>query len=254
MNVPVDRYNSLEISYIVPVFFNQGNSDLLNDLLKTYATYSKKVLERIQFVLVDDCSPTHISIPEDINLNILLLRVTDDILWNQGGARNLGVMFAKTSKIVLADVDHFFPEVLFSKMLSAQIPNKLFKFKRISHIGERATSACNIYFSSKSIFFKSLGYDEEFCGNYGFEDTMFFELQKKLGTKKCYFNRRNRIIVKRVDNDPNYHSLKRDTETNRILFQKKLGQLKSKNPYKCHSRLFINFKWEIMEERFMKQS
>lgn len=252
MNAPLDRYTNLEISYIVPMFFNQGYSELLNDLLKTYSTYSNKILERIQFVLVDDCSQTPIRIPDDINLNILLLRVTDDIRWNQGGARNLGVMLAKTSKIVLTDVDHIFPEVLFSKMLSAKVPSKIYKFKRSNNTGEKETSACNIYFSSKSVFFKSLGYDEEFCGNYGFEDTMFFEFQKKLRTKKCYFNRRNRIIVKRVENDPNYHSLKRDTESNRILFQKKLEQLNSKNPYKCHSRLFINFKWEITEERFIQ--
>ncbi len=178
MNAPVDCYTKLELSYIVPVFFNQGNSELLNDLLKTYSTYSNKILERIQFVLVDDCSPTHIRIPDNINLNLLLLRVTDDIRWNQGGARNLGVMLAKTAKIVLTDVDHFFPEELFTKMLSAKTPSKIYKFKRTDNKGEKAASACNIYFSSKSVFFKSLGYDEEFCGNYGFEDTLFFEFQK----------------------------------------------------------------------------
>ena len=72
MNAPLDRYTNLEISYIVPMFFNQGYSELLNDLLKTYSTYSNKILERIQFVLVDDCSQTPIRIPDDINLNILL--------------------------------------------------------------------------------------------------------------------------------------------------------------------------------------
>lgn len=44
MNAPLDRYTNLEISYIVPMFFNQGYSELLNDLLKTYSTYSNKIL------------------------------------------------------------------------------------------------------------------------------------------------------------------------------------------------------------------
>ncbi len=253
MNSQIDRYTKLELSYIVPVFFNQGNTEMLNDLLRTYSTYSNEILERIQFIFVDDCSPIPIRIPEQFNLNILLLRVIDDIKWNQGGARNLGVMQARTSKVLLTDVDHIFPEVLFRKMLSAKISDKLYKFKRIDDKGNRVASACNIYFSSKSVFFKSLGYDEEFCGNYGYEDTMFFEFQKKLGTKQPYFNRIDRIIVKKLDNVSNYHTLKRDTETNKILFQKKLEHIKSKSPFLSHSRLFLNFKWEITEERFMQK-
>ncbi|HOC37381.1 MAG TPA: hypothetical protein PKL74_09980 [Tenuifilaceae bacterium] len=184
-----------------------------------------------------------IELPKDINLNILLLRITDDIIWNQGGARNLGVAQSRTAKLVLTDVDHIFSEILFSKMLDHRIPTNLHKFKRVDGEKFRMSSVCNIYFTSKSVFFKALGYDEEFCGNYGYEDTMFFNLQKKLGTSLKYFNRRDSIIVKKLQKDTIYHSLTRDTSANHALMQSKLKLLHGKNPFLCHSRLFLNFNW-----------
>ena len=244
-------YNHLELSYIVPVFFNQGSSQMLDNLLKRYSNYSSELMKRVQFVFVDDCSPVPISLPKDMNLNILLLRILDDIQWNQAGARNLGASQSHTAKLVLTDVDHFFSEILFRKMLNHSIPRSLYKFKRVDGEGEKMSSACNIFFSSKSVFFKTLGYDEEFCGSYGFEDVMFFHFQRRMGIRQKYFNRRDAIVVQKITKDDQYHSLSRDTTRNYQLMLDKLALLKRRNLFECHSRLFVNFNWEKVEERFM---
>ena len=93
-------YSHIELSYVVPVYFNTGNTSALADLLRTYAGYDSALLDRLQFIIVDDCSPTPPEIPADIDLNILLLRINEDIAWNQPGARNLGITYARSDKML----------------------------------------------------------------------------------------------------------------------------------------------------------
>ncbi len=240
---------SIELSYIMPVFFNQENANVLIDLLTLYSTYDKKVLEKIEFVIVDDCSPIDIVIPKSLSINYQLLRITDDIRWNQGGARNLGVVYAKSSKIILSDCDHVFPEELLAKILKSRTPTRtLFKFKRTDAEGKNTNSPCNIFYTSKRVVFSTLAYDEEFCGNYGYEDVLFRAFQLRLNNKINYFTRRKKIISSNIDRDQSYHNLNRDTKINEELLNKKLEILKGNSPFSCHSRLFLNFKYEKVLE------
>ena len=67
------------LSYIVPLFFNQKSCGVLNSVLKHYSKYDQVLLDKIHFILVDDCSPVRIEVPEIPNMNISLLRITSDI-------------------------------------------------------------------------------------------------------------------------------------------------------------------------------
>ncbi|MDR2684821.1 MAG: hypothetical protein LBB53_05520, partial [Prevotellaceae bacterium] len=119
------------LSYIVSVYFNQADRDhFLTVLLRQYESYPKEIMQYIQFVIVDDGSPQPVALPKDINLNIKLLRILQDIAWNSDGGRNLGVVYAPTSKILLTDIDHDFPPELLAMMLKAKTPtNELYTFK-----------------------------------------------------------------------------------------------------------------------------
>jgi hypothetical protein len=152
---------------------------------------------------------------------------------------------APSAKILLTDIDHYFPQELLEMMLKAPVPvNELFVFERKNSEGEKVNSHRNTFFTSKSVFFKSLGYDESFCGNYGHDDSMFILMQEHLGTRQVYFCN-DRCCVIRKSANVAYSDMARDAAANRLLFEeKKMLLAKSVDPYICHSRLFLNFKWE----------
>lgn len=240
---------NIELCYIMPVFFNQQDTKVLTDSLRVYSTYHPELLKRIQFIIVDDHSPIPVTIPDDIKVNYLLFRITDDIQWNQAGARNLGVVHATAPRIILTDCDHLFPEKLLEKIIQSRIPRRtLYKFKREDAKGAPTHSACNIFYTSKSLFFSTLGYDEEFCGHYGYEDVMFRYFQKRIGHRLTYFSRRHKIISTAIDRENSYHNLVRDTARNELLLNKKRELLKTREPFTAHSRLFLNFKYEKVKE------
>lgn len=248
----MNKYNGIELSYIMPLFFNQSNTGVLTDLLRRYSSYSPELMKKIMFILVDDHSPVPVTVPEDIRLNFRLYRIDSDIMWNQGGARNLGAYMAPSSRIILSDADHYFPEELLRDIVESKLPGKLYKFKRANPDGSKKHSACNIFYTSKGVFADALGYDEEFCGHYGYEDVWFRFLCRKLGKKLRYFTRRNRIVSTDIDRDNSYHSLIRDLEVNTRLLEEKKAAFDPVHPLASHSRLFLNFDWHLVEERLMK--
>lgn len=249
--ITTQNYENIDLCIIMPVFFNQKDTKSLTDSLRVYAGYAPELMRRIQFIIVDDHSPIPISIPEDINLNILLFRVTDDIQWNQAGARNLGATYATSQRMILTDCDHMFTEKLLYKIIDSRVPTKkIFIFKRETMDGKPINSACNIFYISKSTFFSTLGYDEEFCGYYGYEDVMFRYFQKRIGHRLRYFTYKYKIISTTVDRENSYHDLVRDTDRNEKLMEKKKELLlNSCDPFACHSRLFLNFKYEKVMDR-----
>ncbi len=242
------RKNNIEVSYILPVFFNQVDTKALLDLLRFYASFSQEVLEKIEFIIVDDHSLIPVTIPESINLNYRLLRITDDITWNQGGARNLGAVHS-VQKMILTDCDHRFPEKLVKKIIAGKIPqNTIHTFKRQDSNGKTIIGHRNTFYTSKHVFFKTLGVDEEFCGNYGCEDTMFRIFAKRLGIKLRHLTRWISIYSPEIDREKSYHSLSRQGEVNSRLKKEKEVLLKSKDYYKAHSNIFLNFRYVLIKE------
>jgi glycosyltransferase involved in cell wall biosynthesis len=240
----------LRLSYVVPVYFNQRDTTTLLALLARYAAYHPATISRIQFVVVDDGSPLPLVIPAGINLNITLYRIVCDITWNQCGARNLGAVYAKAPRLILSDSDHYFPEGLLRDIVNSRVPHgTVYKFKRVDQEGTAIKKAMNIFYTSKAVFFQSLGYDEEFSGNYGYEDLYFLDLQKRIGNSVRYFTRMQKIVATEVDRERSYHSLVRDTAINFALYQQKKQLLRGKDPFVSHSRSFLRFAWTLVEER-----
>src|SRR5215510_1339981 len=68
-------FSHIELSYVTTCYFNQTDSSSVVQLLRRYASYSGDLLDRLQFVLVDDGSPVPVTLPADFDLNVLLLRI-----------------------------------------------------------------------------------------------------------------------------------------------------------------------------------
>ena len=72
----------IKLTYITHFYCNQQDISEVINLLREYESMPASVLDYVQFVIVDDCSPLEYEIPE-FDLNLTWLRITTDIPWNR---------------------------------------------------------------------------------------------------------------------------------------------------------------------------
>jgi len=249
----VDRsaqYGFIELSYVIPFYFDQDDHESLDALLRQYAGCDPILLDRIQFVLVDDCSRVPVRIPADINLNIRLLRIREDIPWNQGGARNLGVVYSRSDKVLATDLDHEFTEETLRYLVDMPpLGRRMYRFRRLGTDGRPTRPHPNTFLMSRGRFLMFYGVDEEFCGAYGAEDGMFWRWQRYNGTRFSYLPKRYASRLRALDRERSYHSLERDKTRNTALKHRKKKEWAMIGGYGGHSRQFLNFTWDIVEDR-----
>jgi len=239
------------LSYVTHFYLDQQSPDAVLELLGRYAAYAPEVLDRIQFVVVDDCSPLRVC-PPDLDLNLTWLRIVDDIPWNQGGARNLGMVYAASDKVLLTDIDHEFPEQTLAYMVERpECGRNFFKIYRTDPVtGKMRHGHSNTFLLSRARFLRLYGYDEEFCGHYGAEDYRFVKFQKYHGSKQRYLPKKYRCIPRvDIDREAAYHGLERDLAHNTPIDARKEFEMKNFGRDAGHSRMFLRFHWEVLRER-----
>jgi len=164
----------------------------------------------INFLFVDDGS--------DIPLTCQwadVIRIDYDIPWNQPKANNTGFDFIcyrnEKDSVLRMDIDHYF------------LPNDLIEIneyelftRQLVTFGRKGIKPHpNIYLASVSDLMEAGGYNEEFCGNYGYDDMEFMNRLKK---KKFKFT--PSPIEVRVNHDLKRHGLNRDTTINKAKYLK----------------------------------
>lgn len=233
----------IDLTYVTHFYCNQKTIDSVTDLLRQYERYPESILDRVEFIIVDDCSPINYEIPQ-LNLNYRWLRITNNIPWNQGGARNLGVMYAKSDKILMSDLDHAFPAETLAYLASRPNPGRCFyKLRRKSPEGKLYPGHANLFFMSRARFLRFYGYDEEYCGNYGAEDYRFVKFHKYHGSRQCYLPAKAWCYERELNREDSYHSLERDLTANTPLDLRKKNECSTFGPEYGHSRMFLNFNW-----------
>ncbi|MDD5298341.1 MAG: glycosyltransferase [Rhodocyclaceae bacterium] len=248
---PVSDWSHIRLTYITHFYLNQNRTETVTALLEHYASYAPDLLDRIHFVIVDDGSPLRIEPPE-LNLNLTWLRVNEDIRWNQGGARNLGVTYAKSDNMLLSDLDLMFPEETLRALTEARPCGKnIFKFKEKDEAtGQLRKGHPNTFFLSRARFLRFYGYDEEFTGNYGAEDFRFVKFQKSQGSRQRYFDQRYPYYVRHeIDRKNSYHSLTRDLSNNTPVDSRKRFENEAWGHEHGHSRMALDFTWTLLAQR-----
>ena len=236
----------IKLTYITHFYCNQQDISEVINLLREYESMPASVLDYVQFVIVDDCSPLEYEIPE-FDLNLTWLRITTDIPWNQGGSRNLGVTYAASDKILMTDLDHVLPVSTFTYLINAANPGRTFyKLYRRDEQGNLRKGHSNLFFMSRARFFRFYGYDEEFCGHYGAEDYRFVKLQKYHGSRQRYLPKSVYATERIVDRDKSYHTLDRSLEYNTPVDKRKHEEVCTYGAESGHSRLFLDFEWKIL--------
>lgn len=192
--------------------------------------------DRTRFVLIDDGSPNTISNP-DVDLNLTMARIMQDIPWNQPGARNLGAHLADTEYILFTDIDHEITSDALQKSVSKiKDPNTIYMFKRIVNGRLMYSHPCS-FVISKQAFDLVGGFDEDFSGHRGHDDTMFRLVSDQ------YLKRDIIDAPLILHEDALTTGLNRNHSRNTLLFQAKKLQV-IKGLYKNGRRL--RFDWQIV--------
>jgi len=246
MKPNVQSSSHIRLTYITHFFCDEPEKiESIETLLENFASYPADILDRTHFVIVDDGSPIDYE-PRHFGLNLTWLRITDDIPWNNPGARNLGVTYAKSENIVISDTDHDLPPETMRYLIGRPDCRKSFyKFKRLNHSGELQNAHANMFFMARSRFMKFFGYDEEFCGHYAHDDMWFVKFQKWNGSIQRHTPDRYHARRRKVDGLKHNHSLVRNLKTNEALYQRKRKEIDKFGNALSHSRTFLDFKWDL---------
>lgn len=134
------------------------------DMVEKQVLEWQKYKDKVKLVYVDDCATVPLIKP----LGVEVYRVLDDIKWNQGGARNLGMSVSK-GWVLMLDMDYLVTEENLEQIIALK-PKKgtVYYFGRT---GEDISYT--LYLIHTDDFKKTGGYDEDFSGHYGWEDALF---------------------------------------------------------------------------------
>lgn len=176
------------ITWIIPYYRAQA---MLRRQLEHLADYPNKAVDRLQWIYVDDGSPELErpddilrAAPERIRSRVRVLRILDDIPWNQHGARNLGAQEAKTDWLLMTDMDRALTAYDMRRLLDS-------KRKRGHHYKPLGIRLCKDFPRSddklpvnqllvhRDDYWRVGGHDEDYCGSYG-GDRQFLDALEKI--------------------------------------------------------------------------
>lgn len=220
-----------------------GNTDSVNYQIQNWNNFKNEIKDITSFLLIDDCSPEKIEEKDaDTDLSLSIYRIKDDIKWNQAGARNLAALLTKTEWAIFFDIDQIINHEPFYNLL-----NNLQHLNRNVMYHLKSTGVIDTNNNNNTLDFAPSTYlvnthkfreigmlDEDFSGNYGYEDIYLHETWKTNNGERLLIN--NESYFK--DNNKHTSKLNRDLNINKELFEKKL-KLGTPRPNN-----FIRFSWE----------
>ena len=134
-----------------------------------------------QITFVDDGSLVPLNLAHWKNANVH--RIEEDVKWNQAAATNFGLSKITDKIVFRSDIDHWVGEDDIESFLKI-VPRakEIIRFRRVVHYPNKEPydlrEPPNIYVANTDEI-RECGYDERFCGNYGYEDTEFFHRATK---------------------------------------------------------------------------
>lgn len=216
--------------------------------------------ERVLVILVDDCSQVpaletvRSSGPVDFQLQIY--RVLKDIPWNQHGARNLGAKVAPNGWLFMSDIDHTLPTASLAYLLDMEKDtDRFYTLQRLTAVKDndhsfryevmlgadgKSKPHPNTFLVTRTKFWKTGGYDEDYCGMYG-GDGPFMRWMDRVALRthlpEISLIRWSREVVPDASQPEEFREKYR--EVYRQAFRRK-GELKERKP----GGGVIRFPWE----------
>ena len=159
-----------------------GQPKMLEVWFETLRGYSESTLEQMELLIVDDYGSPPAEIPANIHdlLPAQLFRVTENIPWNQPGARNLALQECRTPLILFVDPDMIFPATMMARLLEAGVTlpeGEVIRFMlKHKSSGVLDGSSPNTWFLHVKDFDHVGGYDEDYAGNKGWSDVQLLDV------------------------------------------------------------------------------
>lgn len=201
----------------------------LENLLEVVATYPEHLRRGINIQIVDDCSlkyPLRDFSEKLSSFGIKAYEIKNNIPWNQAGARNLNAYLAKTKWCLFSDIDHFFDKENLVNLLDVQHQINefsLYHFPRQTQDKEFVKEHVNTYLITRNTFMMQGGIDEDFVGQYGYEDKFFIEEAKLRGCKLSLLDS-SLITVLKHKSGNQLEGLVRETSRNEGLYRAKFNR------------------------------
>lgn len=161
------RLENLVIGY---PYYN--NPTMLAIHLAHWQSYPKTLREKCHFVIVDDTStqPALDIIGTKSRLPITLYRVKEPkIPWNQHGCRNLIAQQVKSKWLFISDMDLVLDAENAQRLFDSELQeDTVYRFSRKKMPNfEDYKHHCNSFLLQREHYWKTGGYDEDYCGTYG---------------------------------------------------------------------------------------
>ena len=167
------------ISFITHV---RNQPEIVAEHLRIWDSLAEDIVKHWELVLVDDCSDEPLNIDRPY---LTIVRSLDPMQWNYG-VKNLGALKAANDWLLLTNADHVITEKSANQILNLNLNKEtVHKFRRFNpeftdgryndrpHIG---TLLIN-----REDLFDVGGYDEDFCGEYGHDDTFLWDCLENAG-------------------------------------------------------------------------
>lgn len=134
---------------------------------------------KARLLVIDDGSQKHPASTYFKTRNtdyVELFVITEDVGFNNHGARNLGMKQTKTDWNLLTDIDRRYPDETLLHIIDSIVENKLSprNYYRFSPLSEDWPISVNDFVVHRTAFWETGGYDEEFV-NCHWGDRLFFE-------------------------------------------------------------------------------
>jgi hypothetical protein len=209
-------------------YYNQP--DALKNQLEILSSYDLSVRKKIKIFIVDDGSQVYPALPiiktsYFKKLDITLWRIDIDIPWNMPEANNLAFKNIETNYVLRTDIDHFIELKYIKKLFNMDPKNdRYYRFLRLYH-NEKIKMHPNSYIITKKNYWKTNGYNESFCGNYGFDDIHFLRSLNKICKSKTikdiYITTNRDYSTKNLSRDISINQKNLENKVSHLIFQHK---------------------------------
>jgi glycosyltransferase involved in cell wall biosynthesis len=230
---------------LITHYYNHCNQ--VQNLINHLSQFHSNLKELFELILIDDNSEEQRQFTFN-NINFCHYRIETAINWNQSGSRNLGVFMAKNPWQLLFDIDQWLIEPSFDLVLRSLDqfdPKMMYYFKVDGFVDSNLNETLTVHPNSFLVHaqhFKAWGmYDEDFAGNYGYEDLYLPYVWEKSGGARKLIG--DTVLFK--DMGFKTTNLNRSLELNKSIAERKILE-GCKRP--TH---LLRFKWSVVEENYI---
>lgn len=229
--------------------FFQHNTTLVKQLA-CWDQWTPEQKKNVEIIIVDDCSPEPIDLGllrphKDLNLSVY--KVIDDIFWNTPGVKNLGFTVAQADWVIAADMDIICTRDTLTGLWNLDYTDDknqywpYLNFPSKNHPERLRHPHVNSYVMNKRVFWELGGYDEDFSGQYGYEDIWFHRVWiDQVHPEKVIKIKLPKVAFRWLRGSPD------SSKTSRLdpLRRSNYYLLKDKEESKTRSTEVLRFKWK----------